>query len=231
MPQSELLAFFRTNTADLPEITYHWFQLPNKAQEAIAKRDRNEIIKRLGAGEEIHAVLGMTPRVTVEAQQFMDRFSPKLTKIVELKQEEKAIQLATTTLEQAGEQFEDDQLSLIRSRIFAARGTAQGYLIDQGSLKHLPYGHKLRSLCFLSAAADFMRADLESRQITDLAPAIAECFGQAESTLLLRKVYERWGGWGSIFDYKDRLKQLPKFSTPGDPEIRNIQREILAKLI
>lgn len=76
-----------------------------------------------------------------------------------------------------------------------------------------------------------MQVDLESGLITDRARTIAEGFGYAGMELLQRKAVGKWAGQEVEVLYKNTLTPIRRFSTPTDPEIRDIQRKILTRLI
>lgn len=178
------------------------------------------------AGESLNAILGLpTLRVTPEADAFIAEFAPRVNTLNNSGKAEEAIQYATTSLEIAAGQFSDEQLSLVRKKIFEGRGAAQGFVLERGPLRTLARDHQLRGYCGLSLAADWMRADLESGTITDRATKVAQGFGFAQMAVLERKVYTKYSG-GIL-----TAVGSPAFTTPKDPEVRDMQRAILARLI
>lgn len=226
MPQAELLEFFKANTQDLPDTTQRWFQLPNKPREAVAALDPAALLRRVQAGESLNAILGLIqPKVTPEADAFIAEFFPRVNTLNNSGKAEEAIRYATISLELAAGQFNGDQLSLVRKKIFEGRGVAQGFVLEKGVPKPLPFAHQLRGYCGLSLAVDWMRADLESGTITDRATKVAQGFGFAGMAVLERKVYDKYSGGILI------VVGSPPFTIPKDPEIRDIQRAVLAKLI
>lgn len=235
MPRLELLAFFRENTRDLPQTTFDWFQLPNAGQQMIAKLGgAEEVRRRIFAGENVNDLFRITPRVTPEADKFLDGFVTGLNGLIRWRREEAAIHYATTRLVLVTDQFSGDQLALVRKKIFEGRGVAQGQLVERGGFRGLPFANKLRAFCGLSFAADFMRADLESGFITDRAKSLAQGFGYADMEVLERKALERWVGRRVEVlapDSEGALSPTRKISIPEDAEIRAIQQTILAKLI
>lgn len=238
MPHPELLAFFRTNTKDLPETVESWFQLPNKVHQAFASLKPGEFRERLSAGEDIFAILislgvpGIAqPAITVEAEWFIGNFVSGMNNLIRQGKDERAIGQATKAFEVITGQFKDDELTIIRMKIYEARALAQGHLLKRGSLKPLPFVHKLRGFCALSLTADLMRADLESGQITDRAKTIAEGFSYAGMSVLQRKAVEKWASRPVNLVYHDTLEPVARFSTPNDSDIRRMQIGILARLI
>lgn len=221
MPQPELLAFFRANTQDLPDTTQKWFQLPNPV----------EIHRRYQAGESIRDLYGSPLLLSTEARRPVEDYVLRMNELTKSGREEEAIQYATSRLELAASQFPPVLLNFVRRIIFESRGTAQGHLIEQGELKPLPYGYQLKAYCALSAGADFMRADLELGQVTGWVNKIAEYFSLAEMNLLNRKAIEKAVGAEIVAMHHDTRGAVPRFSTPPDPEIREIQSRILARLI
>lgn len=221
MPQPELLAFFRANTQDLPEIAQRWFKLPNPV----------EIHRRYQAGESIRDLYGPPLLIGTEVLRPIEDYVSKMNELTKSGREEEAIQYATSRLELATSQFSAVLLNFVRRIIFESRGTAQGHLIEQGELKPLPYGHQLKAYCALSAGADFMHADLELGQLTGWVNKIAEYFSLAEMELLNRKVIEKAIGTEIVAMHHGTQGAVPRFSHPQDPEIRAMQSRILAKLI
>ena len=188
--------------------------------------------RRLLAGEDLRDILGMTtPGINERAQGFISQFVEEMIGKMRKGREVEAIHTATGRFIIAAEQFSGDDLSVVRKKIYEGRANAQGHLIERGSLRIRPNGDKLRSYCVLSEAADLMRADFESGQVTGRGDTIAECFGYAEMELLQRKVVEKVAGQRLEVVYGDTLKPTRRFSTPADSEIRDMQRQILGMLI
>lgn len=230
MPRPELLEFFRTNSRELPETAGRWFVLPNRMMNVLDTMRPGELQRRLIAGEDINALLGLvnTLRSTPELDQFIDQYVTGVNRLIRSGGYEKAINSSTTSLVLATEQFSGEQLVLARKKIFEGRAIAQGRLAE-GSFASLPNGdNKLKGFCGLSAATDLMRADLESGYVTGRSESIAACFGYAGMELLVRKAYEKLVG--------QRLSQaLPrltkKLASPRDDELRRIQTSIIQVLI
>lgn len=232
MPNAELLAFFRKNTSDTPHTAERWFKLPNKALIAAQQINPDELVSRFLAGESPSDILNLSrPTPTKEAGEFIDEFVPVIQGFLDRREGEDAIKYASKSLSLVAKKFSADQLIIVKQKVLAARGSAQGHLVEKGALRSLPFGDKLRSYCVLSAATDYMRADLESGQITDRGRTIAECFGYAGMSVLQQKAVEKYFGQRLEILYHDSLRPIPKFSTPKDPEIRRLQREILGRLI
>lgn len=231
MPQPELLVFFRTNTQDLPETTQKWFQLPSQA-DALKALDPAELRRRILAGEDMRSILGITtPIINDEAKEFIGEFVDQIQNPVGVGRAEEIIDFATTRLAFVAEQFSGTDLMVVRTKVYEGRAHASGYLVERGSLRVKPTGDKLRSFCVLSTAIDLMRADLESGKVTGRGDTISECFGYAQMELLQRKAVGKVAGQTLEVVYGNTLKPTRRFSTPTDPEIRDMQRAVLARLI
>lgn len=229
MPSPELLEFFRTNSRELPETAGRWFMLPNKMMSVLDTMRPGELERRLIAGEDITAILGLanTLQSTPELDEFIDKYVTGVNRLIRSGGYEEAINSSTTNLILATEHFSGEQLVLARKKIFEGRATAHGRLVE-GPFGNLPDGDKLKGFCGLSATTDLMRADLESSYVTGRGEAIAACFGYAGMELLVRKTYEKVGG-----QHLSRAMPRPtrKFASPRDAELRGIQASIIQVLI
>lgn len=233
MPNAELLEFFKTNTQEIPETTGKWFELPNKAMNALESMKPGELQRRVLAGEDINVILGLAVTIesTPELDSFVDEYAPKLNDLVKRGREEEAINFSNDSLVLATEQFSDDQLVLARKKIFDGRSYAQGHLLDEGALSSLPNGDRLKSYGGLSAGIDLMRADLEAGQVTGRGETIARCFGFAKMELLSRKAVERAAGQQLTAVMRQSFRPDRRFASPADPEIMAIQTSIVQVLL
>lgn len=90
-----------------------------------------------------------------------------------------AIDLINQRLADTQEIFSGDELLTARIYTLRRRGYIQEHLATYGDYSNHERSHPVRTVCFLSAAKDYMQADLELGCISDYALRISECFGGA----------------------------------------------------
>ncbi len=228
----QLESFFRSNSKELPALSIQWFSFPNPIQSFIEKYG-SEVFLAIPVGDDR---LDPNPpvrlmNVSPEARKFYDDdFVHGFNAIIEKDGYIEAVRFANQRIREAEQRFSGNDLQGIKIKIYHERASMQGWLVEQGPFKELPHGTQLRSLCCLSAATDYMRADIQYGYVSDRGRQIAECFGYSEMELLQRRAVDKIFGQGTEIVYQDTLTSTRRYSIPGVREIAQMQRAIMSKL-
>lgn len=132
--------------------------------------------------------------------------------------------------------FEGDELLTARRYALYRRGYVQEHLATFGVYSKLPVGNRIKTLCFLNAARDYMLSDLELGCVTDYGLRVAECFGgtgnQEMEMMVLRKciggdimiINKKSSGMIMVQDLKRRATEtIDVGEVPGGGDVKIIR--------
>lgn len=104
-----------------------------------------------------------------------------------------AVNKLTSALEEINEIFSRNECVAVKAYLYAQRGYFKERRATYGDLAQLPKNHKLRVLCYLSAAADYMQHDIIGEYGPSQGVRIFEAMGGAglgiRRTLALEKFF------------------------------------------
>ena len=145
------------------DVANRWFQLP--AYTEVPK----DVLERLKHLTELQGPV----------KDFVDQHLADVKALLEQSGYNEALVLINQGLSEIDTRFAGDDS--ITARVFTLRRRA--YIKEAnatfGELSKFPLGNTERNSCFISAAADYMQADLELGSMSDFALRVSECFGGA----------------------------------------------------
>jgi len=211
--RAEWERIFRENVRHLPSTAEKWFSLGNGIDEPGEKPDPNF-------------------QPSQQFKDYLESLAEDVNRLIHNGKSNEAVSDVDSRLSTVQNEFSDNEgeLRKIKGRLFHARGSAQGYLIEHGSFQLLPHGNKLRSLASLSAGVDYMKSDIQYGYVTRAGRAISECFGYAEMQVLQHRAVEKTFGGGTELVYRNTLRPIPRLSAPQDREIADLQRRVVNRI-
>lgn len=234
--QRKLLAFFRENIKGLPRITESWAGLPSPVHptaidEILAEDGPQGVSVRFRADPESFLLPEAKPvKLRSGTEAYLEELKRRREAAIQKGNYSDAIRVTNLRLRETEQKFPGEEQKAVAEKLFMVRALIQRELLMKGPFLRLPFGHKLRSLGFLSVGADLMRADQTYGFHTLRGGEVAESFGEAGMEFLQRKIVEVVFGQGTEVVYRDTGNPVKRFSDPGDIEIAHIQRNVVRKL-
>ena len=155
--------FSNIDPETITKVTADWFQLPVYTQIPIVARERLNVLTKLQG----------------DVKGFIEQGSLQAKGLVNEGRHSEALLFMDHRLELVGSTFTGDEAITARIYTLRRRAYVKEHLATSGEFSKLPSGTPGRTLCFASAAQDYMQADLELGSVSDFALRISECFGGA----------------------------------------------------
>lgn len=166
MANSEFEQYFgHFNPEEATNVADRWFNSPTYVQLPQVEHQRFKALTELAG----------------DVKLFVEQTTNNANELVKAKRQFEALDLVDQRLKEAERVFEGDNLLTARRYALYRRGYVQEHLATFGSYSKLPLGDPMRTVCFLSAARDYMLADLELGCVTDYGLRVSECFGGARN--------------------------------------------------
>lgn len=184
MASNEFQQYFGNFNADqATEVADRWFNAPTYVE---LPKEENQRFKAL-------------TELTGDVKLFVEQTTNNANELVKAERQFEALDLVDQRLKEAEKVFEGDDLLTARRYTFYRRSYVQEHLATFGSYSKLPLGDPMRTICFLSAARDYMLADLELGCVTDYGLRVSECFGGARNGNAQMAALDKcFGGLGDV---------------------------------
>ena len=236
MASPDFTEFFRENTRELPDVAEKWFKLSNGQdliRSLIKQHGRQKFAQMYVAGELEPRPEMLMANLQPTTQEFINGFVARIQALQTAGSYGEAIAYANDRLPVANGLTPEIEARGARHRVFYYRGDTQSKVLIEGPLRELPLGDNTKSLGFLSAATDYMRADIERDMASNVGARVAEGFANAGMFMLQRRVFAHMAGQDMpvvLRTQDNSIMRAPKVSVPSDPEIAGIQRAITSRL-
>lgn len=160
------------------EVTDRWLALPILVRLPEVDVERAKVLVELQGSVEV----------------FVEQHRKDIIPLVKEDRHFEALDLIDRRLAETEAMFSGNDLLTARIYTLRRRGYIQEHLATYGGYSQLELGHPFRTVSFLSAARDYMQADLELGCITDYALRVSECFGGARIGTLQRSALTKFFG-------------------------------------
>lgn len=151
------------NLEEVGGIANRWLALPTYMQLPDAEIQRAESLVELSGS----------------VQAFTEHHRQAIRPLTKSNRHFEALDLVDERLTTLERGFTGDELITARVFAYRRRGFVQEDLATFGDYSILELGHPMRTTAFLSAARDYMLADLKLGCVTDFGMRVAECAGGA----------------------------------------------------
>lgn len=145
-------------------IADRWFAMPTYVQ-----LDR-VVLNRVESLVELRGVV----------EEFVEHHWQAVNLLTKARRHFEALDFINERLNIAEREFSGDDLITARVYTYRGRGFIQEHLATFGDYSKLELGNTMRTTAFLSAAQDYILADLELGCVTDYGARISECYGGAQ---------------------------------------------------
>lgn len=198
--------FGHFNPKEAADVVDRWFNSPTYIQLPDIEHDRAKALTELSGNVKI----------------FANETTHNANDLAKAGRELDALDFIDQRLTEAERVFRGDDLLTARRYAFYRRGYVQEHLATFGSYSKLPLGDPMRTICFLSAARDYMLADLELGCVTDYGLRVSECFvGARNGDAQMAALDKFFGGLGDIMPVN---KNSPDMVIVKDLERRATER-------
>ena len=173
--------FGRFNPDEATDVADRWFNSPTYVQLPELEHQKVKALTEL----------------TGDVKLFVEQTINNANELVKAGRQFDALDLVDQRLKHAETTFSGDDLLTARRYAFYRRGYVQEHIATFGAYSKLPLGDPMRTVCFLSAARDYMLADLELGCVTDYGLRVSECFGGARNGQVQMAALDKcFGGLG-----------------------------------